>query len=682
MSIPEFSPQTESLIPVLHPGSHAPRLSLSPGATDAAYPFALIDDSAPFSRIIHGSFCTAGGSLLKELFLVVGRDQFKLKEPVFSTLANPDVEQCWQNIFAPPGAAAADGEVIQLGAGSVSGQLKIYSPLLFCREKQLFIPLVCPSCGKELELCRDDGLLQQKGLNPYSSSLRRYLYCSSCCSSGATEFFVREREDADPLFLSDCRDLVDRFRLLAGREDLSSALPCVSCHERGVCFGPAASVRSRLLPFSFYPFHLLAVPAPTLHVLDFTALISGASCHELLNEIDQRLFPGRAAALAALEKRGAVTWTNFRQEDRRGFSELLFLKLSLIDDVLGRVEEGSLLPPQGDNVWVALPRIGRNLPLGWNFRLCCMDDLTPLPATHDLEKNRSLAIARSALFLFQLLLGNRTARSGLVEAVGQYCAEKGKSAARTEGEEGSPLTALCVPSHIFRNVAPVSLSQKQQNQWERACAAGFALLDAARGTGSPGFREIHAGISGLLEEVREGLFTSVSIETPPALHPPVEEADEKDNEQDNAAICRVLGSMIESCRLELREKPLLPLDDRSDEIVETVILHSGAAPEPLLKAEPSASEEDVATVILSSPSPQQEKRAERPPVESEHELQETVMMAPRHAPQPMVELPRPTDQPPVSPAPPPLQGKEEEDDLAETVMIIPAPGRNRPGGFR
>jgi len=663
------STKQASLLPFLQPSNGAPRLALAEGETDATYPFAVVDDSAQFSRVIRGSFLTGAASLLKDVFLVQQRDHYRLENSTFVNATNIDIETSWHSISQRILSAAPGDGLIELTPGLCGDEQKrMFAPLLFCRERQLFMPVLCPSCARELELCLDDSLLQQKGLHPYATTARRYLYCPSCSNSEQSEFYVRERDDSDPIFLQDCMDLINRLALLPDNGVASSPFPCATCAERDSCFGPTNRVRSRLSPFSFYPFHLLIVDAPALNALDFTSLLSGASCGELSEQLDRRAFPGRFFSLEEVADAGTVKWTNFTQEDDRAFPELLFLKLSLLEEIVGKVAADTDCKLRGDRVWVYLSKICRNLPVGWNFRLLFMDDITPMPSAHVLERNPTMALARAGLLYFQILLGSRkVAANNIVEAVSHYLSDK---SGEVEETGKSLLKNMCVPANIFRNPDGYVLNRIYEDAWNRACEAGYELLDAARGRSTVSCSEIHHSLQELLEVTRSNLFNTVQVQT-------VSKAavTDRDDEQIKLTIHRVVSNMIARCRAEVRDKPTATPDDNFDEVVETVILRAGATPASLVVTAPTTSE-DVATVIISSAPPVQGIAVNNFSDAAESELQETVIMSSQPLVQPVREAATPTSQPASAAVP------EQDDDLAETVMITPAVGRNRPGGVR
>ncbi|HIJ88278.1 MAG TPA: hypothetical protein HPP97_11460 [Desulfuromonadales bacterium] len=671
----ETSQRTISLLPFLQPTDQSPRLALTEGSSDASYPFAIMDDSAPFSRVIRGSFLTDASSSLKNVFLVLQRDMYRLKDTTFSAVTNLTIEAGWVEMLLLAMTSDSGEDLISLTAECSCDNKKIgiFAPLLFCREKKLFMPLLCPSCARELELCHDDELLVQKGLHPYSRSVRRYLYCPSCSSTEQSEFFVREREDTDPLFLSDCMDLVRRLQLLEEHGVDTDRFPCVSCAERGTCFGSTNSVRTRLTPLSFFPFHMLIVDAPALNAIDFIALLSGATPALLAEQLDCHAFPGRVFSLNSIDNTKTVNWTLFAQGDERVFPELLLLKLSLLEEVVGRVEAHMNASLRGERVWVYVPKVGRNLPAGWNFKLLFIDDLTPEASVHEIERNWPMALAQTGLFFFQILLsGRKIGESSIVEAVRQYLSEKSDSG----GETGtSNLKSLCVPANTFQNSDGFKINRLYETVWDKACAAGLELLDVARGKSLSCCRDIHHSMLNILEETRQLLFSTDQLKCAPTV------TDGAAEQEKRVMIRRIVSEMIDSSRAEIQQKISSPPDKRFDEVFETVILRSPAPPELLLT--PKISIDPDETVILPATRAAQANTLELS--SGEEELMETVVLPPRCLAQQHHEKPGhldPFSEQPTAERPDFSKPGQEQEDLCATVMISSPRGRQRPDGAR
>ena len=203
--------------------------------------------------------------------------------------------------------------------------------------KEVFFHPPCPICGLPLRLCRDDQLLVNAGLQSYSSSTYRYLYCGSCSTLGDSRFYAYERDHASPPTLQDRWELIRSFASPGVGSDPGTSFPCAHCPERDRCFGPDFAAGSRIVPFSFYPFHLLIFDAFTLNSRDFLSLVAGASP----DEVEKRLHPlrdrARIECLADIRRDNPSGETLFPVTDERSFLEVLYLKLSFLDDVLRQV---------------------------------------------------------------------------------------------------------------------------------------------------------------------------------------------------------------------------------------------------------------------------------------------------------------------------------------------------------
>ena len=265
--------RSASLLPYLQGARSDARLKLSlfqsdPSLRDKAYPFEVLDDTPAVSRLIKAAFLTDAGSVLKKVVLQVQKDRYALAADELRPLTNLDIDAFWQQAF-PGGPARAAGTVPILISSQrdARGTLTPLAPLFLCRERGLFFHPVCPGCGLPLTLCRDDGLLQRFELTPYTTSLKRYLHCDGCCREGLAEFYLYELDHDDLVTVKDRWALIDRFSQVEASLDPDGEFPCVGCPERAGCFGPIPRARTRIVPFSFYPFYLLLNDAPSLHAI-------------------------------------------------------------------------------------------------------------------------------------------------------------------------------------------------------------------------------------------------------------------------------------------------------------------------------------------------------------------------------------------------------------------------------
>jgi len=187
---------SQSLIPYLDHDHARFHLEISLRSEDPSAfekgvnPFLIISESGPLARIIHGRFVTNAGSEIKRLFLVLQRDEYHIAKDELWPVFNPDIDQYWQKVFLLHSGQGQEGSMILLSDQvSDDGNLSSFLPLFFCKWRQVFFHPLCPMCGATLHQCYDDELLKGFGLQPYSTSTRRYLFCPSCLVSESKSDF-------------------------------------------------------------------------------------------------------------------------------------------------------------------------------------------------------------------------------------------------------------------------------------------------------------------------------------------------------------------------------------------------------------------------------------------------------------------------------------------------------------
>ena len=284
------------------------RLSLAgkgQSLADKSFPFSVVNDSAPVTRLVEASLVTDAGSVIKKVFCLLPRDRYLFKKDELQPVTNIDIDTAWQQTFSFH-HSEADGSPKTLFSCQINakGGLNLLSSLFYCRTKQLFFHPPCPKCGIPLQLCKDDNLLILSGLQPFSNSLKRYLYCNICSSQGAPEFYINELDHTDPSTLKDRWSLIKEFGLVHESKDPVAIFPCPRCPERDTCYGPGCEAHSRVVPFSFYPFYFLIFEAPSLFSMDFPALVSGAPVDELAKHLASRNLSGGNNCLKEVKRQG------------------------------------------------------------------------------------------------------------------------------------------------------------------------------------------------------------------------------------------------------------------------------------------------------------------------------------------------------------------------------------------
>ncbi|MBW2093707.1 MAG: hypothetical protein JRI80_02360 [Deltaproteobacteria bacterium] len=263
----------QSLIPYLDSTEHPFALKITfPVRTpdfreDGADPFITLNDTAPLTRLVMGRVITNTGYALKDLYLLLQRDAYQVSKASPDPFNNTDIERSWQEaarLFADP---ERGGFSFAFQPAEGKGILPFRS-LFYCALKDLFFHPPCPSCGGLLELCTVDDMLETAGLSPYSSSLQRSLYCPSCVDAGnMPRFFAPRKEDSDPPVLADLHDLIRGFGQVLGNTQAS--FPCSLCPENAACYGSEEKAATRILPFSFFPFYLMAFDSYPVDAMEY-----------------------------------------------------------------------------------------------------------------------------------------------------------------------------------------------------------------------------------------------------------------------------------------------------------------------------------------------------------------------------------------------------------------------------
>ncbi len=279
-----------SLLPYLAPEKSRFYLRLfSTGPDDyapstAIPPFPVIVGTGPFSMVLSAALASDADPSLLPLVLFSQKDAYESEHPPSLFNRNPLVDEQWQKIFSRHNRSEAKSSLLLLkDQVSHDNRLLPFQSIFFCQFRRVCFPPVCPHCGHELHLCRDDTVLNKFGLPPYSTTLARHLFCGSCIRSGeAAEFYVLAKQHDDPEILVEKDDLIRKMgHLNAGRIHGQTPLPCPDCSEWKTCFGPESLVVDRILVFSFFPFYMLIFNADKIAEEDLKKLESGEALTSL-----------------------------------------------------------------------------------------------------------------------------------------------------------------------------------------------------------------------------------------------------------------------------------------------------------------------------------------------------------------------------------------------------------------
>lgn len=486
--------ETASLLPYMETDGTGFHIKLSvtkqndSAHQESSFPFLVVSDSGPFSRIIEASINTDALSQIEPVFLLTQKDEYPLIKDELWPIDNRSIDQYWQRTFTFHSREKFGSPPLTLkGQISKKGQLLPYQPLLFCTYKKIYFQPLCPDCGRSLQQCYNDAMLEKYGLLPYSGSLKRYLFCSSCVGSKEIpDFYVSSLAANDPGFLKNRFELIKKYDQLKEIDTHDTIMPCLDCTRHQECYGAERLAISRISVFSFYPFYMLMFKADSVNALDFISLLSGASYKEIEKRLIAKQQPGRLNRLQVLKQKGSIETPFFFINEDRYFLEVLYLKLSLLGglseailaglDTFQYTESGLSI----DRIWVKLSDQNGLLPSFWNFKIELLDVIDAdvqsllfpkLPQSHGLH-------LLGAIWLYTLLVNKKQDVHYVYEAIGEAI---GKNSAKDdvifEKYLKNGLPQVFCPENIFWDPEIMTVKEKWHKFWELSLRMGFNLIE-------------------------------------------------------------------------------------------------------------------------------------------------------------------------------------------------------------
>jgi hypothetical protein len=603
----ETNTRTSSLLPYLESGENNFRLEISLVSKEseflekAPFPFLLISDSGPFTRVIDARILTDAESVIKPVFLLQQSDEYRLTSDDMWPLNNKDIDRLWQEVFMRYSAQTPEespdrSHFVLLRQINKKGQFSPFQSLFYCTFKKDYFHPPCPKCGKRLHLCQDDHLLSESDLKPYSTSLKRYLYCPKCAQdSNPNDFYVFSPDAFDSPNLKDHLVLIKEWEHLIVNPITLNHFPCIDCAEKTRCYGNDNLAVLRIVPFSFYPFYLMILEAATLNAYDFLSLISGATLNEVKDSLSEKGALGRVKCLeAAQQKLSVQSPLLFDPNNERNFLEALYLKLSFLGE-LGRMifsDRGSLSHPglsySLERIWVKLADQAGLLPLFWNFNLDVIDigvnpakppHLSEYPPAHGLHflgnvwfyallVNHRQPVERVRAELEKFMIESTSAKVGLSESI----KKKGHN----------PVFAA---ENIFWSPEDRHVNEEWQRVWEKSLDLGGGLLAAGMNRETSwSENEFWQNFEALREEIKKELFGRGSLIPKEVSH------------SDNLAISALLDEILTRWRSKMKA----PNDRKEAEEVEETLDLSATTQKAFESQKESTYEsaEPLETVIL------------------------------------------------------------------------------------
>jgi hypothetical protein len=663
-------PDLPSLLPYLAADNAGIRLELTDAATSECagsspgrFPFTVISDASPLTRVLKAEIVAGDGGTLGSLFLLLQRDTYRYRPNAFWPLTNPDIEASWQLAYA-----SRPGIPLSAPPGADGSRLPFH-PLFFCSYHGHYFHPPCPRCGGPLMLCTDDALLSAQGLSAYQSSLRRYLYCPSCPpEKEGRGFYTHTLEPADAAGVQDCAGLIVSWRRLLGTgQSRAGGFPCPDCGDREGCHGEGNQSMGRIWALAFYPFHMQAFRAMHLPGADFLPLLSGAGIGELEAQLVDATSPTRHSGFREFKQNYESCERFLFKGTHKHFLEILYLKLALLGDITARLQAAPPpldIPAALDSLWVHLPGPGNLLPGLWNFETVLMDIGVTGKGAWGLAQAQPATIAYflGMVWFHTLLAGPHRSGAALLEALAPLVEEKNPPEGIATFEALFEETDLFSPEHIFWTppAGSLSLPPVWMDLWKKALTLAWDLVSTGRTGHGGGWQPEVLGhrLTAIRSEIKSELFG----ETAPTVAETTEPAETR-------AIYGILTGLL--------EKPEKDGETINPDLAETLVLGKEAA-EPLSEpAEAPALEpppEDLEATVLISPGKPETDRPSGPMQPEVEDLPGTVILSGkerRESPVPPAAQPEPPQVPPAPPEP-----QEEEDLLLETVILRTPPKKN------
>jgi hypothetical protein len=482
-----------SLIPYLKSTDARFYLKLSMTANASPYhktpgfPFLIVSDTDPLALIMEATVLSDAGANIKPVFLLTQKDEYHVVKDEIFPLTNQDIDSAWQQLFAFLKARSENDAILlfkdQLGD---EGTLLPWAPLFFCQHRKEFFQPPCPTCGFPLEMSRDDDLLSGLGLQPYSMSLKRYLFCAHCYDTrGESNFYVRVLTSSDPAILRDQQDLITGFDQLVKDAKPDANIPCLQCDGFKQCYETDALAKTRIVPISFYPFYTIALPAPSVHFLDLLPLLAGADVDEPASRLGAEGQRGRLKYLTTFGKITSRKTHFFFSKDEKFFLEVLYLKLSLLGELSQIIFCGLntfKYPDLGlsiDRIWASVAEQCDMLPHYWNFKVQLIGiglDTAPTPSLSKLPPSYGLYFLGSVWFYVLLVNAERDVSEVYNEVAKAVNKIGAKDNAVSENLLEHLQSAVFSPQNIFWHPNQKSVHAGWTTLWEGALDLGFLLL--------------------------------------------------------------------------------------------------------------------------------------------------------------------------------------------------------------
>ncbi|HEX5054563.1 MAG TPA: FHA domain-containing protein [Planctomycetota bacterium] len=358
---------------------------------EAGSPFVVLHEGR-FSRVYLAEVRAGSGGAVAQFAWKVRSDSTPSRLSS-RALTNLDVDDLWQREIDGGNRVESPHVVAPV---AVPDALLASRPIVYCKKTDRYFHPVGADSGLPLSVCKDDGLLADCGLVPYSQDTWRYLFDGE--TNGGSQTFYRvagsnsERPRNGVVVRTGSQLFADWSRLVhadGGSEVVQRAapfLPCIGCEHRRSCYpGGAAQplpAEQHLHVVSFYDVSSVALELFDFDFDQICDLLGGADPAHVLqarSASSQRWLEARTAALSSPGQ-----WL-FGGDAGRFPLEVLSQKLAAFREVcdglravhaVGRPH----LAVAPANVMARLVGPVTGAPVRWGFHLALLDLGSPIAA--------------------------------------------------------------------------------------------------------------------------------------------------------------------------------------------------------------------------------------------------------------------------------------------------------------
>ncbi len=557
-----------SLIPYLESVDSGFKLKLSLSCQNSKIekespsPFMVASETDPVARVVEAQLATDANCEIEPVLLFVQKDKYRFTSDELWPISNLDIDKCWQRAFSFYSENRINKALILADQIGRDSNLIPFCSLFYCKLNDCFFHPPCPQCGYPLDLCRDDDILKHAGLLPYTSSLKRYMFCPACVSSGKTScFYVYDPDNNDPSTIKGQIDLIKSFGQIRDKNRYTDSFPCAGCTNNENCYGVEGLATSTISVFSFYPFYMLMFEGDSINAVDYLALISGVSSEDFFDSAFKKNQPGKIYSAGVLKRNCQGNADFFFDHEENFFLEVLFLKLSFLIELFKVLFQESDLhrtPDFGlslDRVWIKLVDQGGLMPSLWNFKLKMIDIGGNSPKNPVLSKYSPSFGPQffGAVCLYTLLVNKKQTISDIYDTIGQLIENIDLNQRESLCDNfKKKLNKAFLPENIFWDPDGKIVSGTGISLWEKALDCGWSLLvESYKGAAEFLNDKFQQELEQIRKEVKNSIFEQqphVTISKPVC---------------DKKSISDILTAIMEKWRIVL--------DEKIDEPPETII---------------------------------------------------------------------------------------------------------------